>query len=181
MGTSRGLGSTTLGRWPANLILDEDAARALDEQSGERSSGFMRAGQPRAGNGYEGGWGSRVTNDTHGDTGGASRFFYVAKASSGERHYAGRCGHPTVKPVSLMRWLVRLVTPPRGLVLDPFAGSGSTGIAALSEGMSFVGLELDAESCAMARRRIAGPLFADDGNEPETNSATRPEAFEPST
>lgn len=59
-----------------------------------------------------------------------------------------------------MRWLVRLVTPPGGLVLDPFMGSGSTGIAALAEGFRFVGIEQDAEMIAVARRRIAGPLFA---------------------
>jgi site-specific DNA-methyltransferase (adenine-specific) len=68
--------------------------------------------------------------------------------------------HPCVKPVDLMQWLCRLVTPPGGLILDPFCGSGSTGIAALAEGFRFIGMELDAEYVEMARRRIAGPLFA---------------------
>ena len=63
--------------------------------------------------------------------------------------------HPTVKPIALMRWLVRLVTPPDGLVLDPFAGSGSTGCAAGLEGMRFVGIELSEEYAEIARRRIA--------------------------
>ena len=84
----------------------------------------------------------------------------TAKASSGERHYAGKNAHPTVKPVALMRWLVRLVTPPGGVVLDPFMGSGSTGVAALAEGFRFIGIELDAEMVETAKRRIAGPLFA---------------------
>jgi site-specific DNA-methyltransferase (adenine-specific) len=92
--------------------------------------------------------------------GGASRFFYTAKASSSERHYAGRNGHPTVKPVDLMRWLCRLVTPPGGLILDPFMGSGSTGVAAFGEGFRFLGMDISAEYCDIARRRIAGPLFA---------------------
>lgn len=130
----------------------------------------------------------------HSDTGGASRFFYVAKASRAERN-AGLDGmaerisggmqgtadlslltgsgnkrnniaanyHPTVKPVALMRWLVRLVTPPDGVVCDPFLGSGTTGIAAVLEDMGFVGIEQSAEYLEIARRRIAhaqGPLFA---------------------
>ena len=66
----------------------------------------------------------------------------------------GRNGHPTVKAVALMRWLVRLVTPPGGLVLDPFAGSGTTGMAALEEGFRFVGCELSPEYAAIAARRI---------------------------
>ena len=70
--------------------------------------------------------------------------------------------HPTVKPTDLMRWLCRLVTPPGGLILDPFAGSGSTGVAAVAEGFRFVGIEQDAEYVAIAERRIANvaPLFA---------------------
>ena len=75
--------------------------------------------------------------------------------------------HPTVKPVALMRWLVRLVTPPGGLVLDPFAGSGSTGVACVMEGLRFVGIEQDAEYAEIARRRVAhaaGPLLAEVAN-----------------
>jgi DNA modification methylase len=73
----------------------------------------------------------------------------------------GRNVHPTVKPVELMRWLCRMVTPPGGVVLDPFTGSGSTGIAALREGFSFIGIEREAEYVSIARDRIIGdsPLF----------------------
>ncbi len=157
-----GGGSAGQGRWPANVVLDEGAAALLDAQTGTLQSGLMRAGQQRSTDGgYHGGFSSTATGkDTPGDSGGASRFFYTAKASASERHYAGRNAHPTVKPVDLMRWLCRLVTPRGGLVLDPFMGSGSTGVAALSEGFRFLGFDNDPESVATARRRIAGPLFA---------------------
>jgi site-specific DNA-methyltransferase (adenine-specific) len=138
----------TAGRWPANVILDEDAAVALDAQSG-----------------------------------GASRFFYTAKASKAEREaglyyedwqdagsLAGgndkRNGkdlpqlkpranhHPTVKPLSLMRYLVRLVTPKGGKVLDPFMGSGSTGCASVMERFHFIGIDITPEYVAIAQKRI---------------------------
>jgi DNA modification methylase len=148
-----GVMSEATGRWPANVVLDEEAAGLL---------------------------------------GGPSRFFYCAKASRSERN-AGLAGmptrsvgslnmrtdahahatgnetdpaknhHPTVKPVALMRWLVRLITPLGGMVLDPFMGSGTTGIACVLEGMAFTGIEQDAEYLEIARRRIAHaefPLFA---------------------
>jgi DNA modification methylase len=103
-------------------------------------------------------------------SGGASRFFYCAKASSAERN-AGldqsdratigdgrnkpmRNTHPTVKPIALMRHLVRLVTPPGGVVLDPFTGSGSTGVAAVLEGARFIGIEREPEYIPIARARI---------------------------
>jgi site-specific DNA-methyltransferase (adenine-specific) len=63
--------------------------------------------------------------------------------------------HPCVKPLALMRWLVRLITPPSGIVLDPFMGSGTTGIAAALEGFPFIGIEKEAEYMEIARRRIA--------------------------
>jgi DNA modification methylase len=149
-----------LGRWPANLVLDEEAARMLDEQTGELSSGALNRASITAPNKIFGQRPKELIGTYAPNVGGASRFFFTAKASSGERHYAGKNAHPTVKPVDLMQWLCRLVTPKGGLILDPFMGSGSTGIAALAEGFRFLGLELDAEYCAMARRRIAGPLFA---------------------
>jgi site-specific DNA-methyltransferase (adenine-specific) len=135
------------GRWPANVILDEDAAKALDEQSGDN----------------------------------VSRFFYTAKASKAEReaglyyeewvkagamvgaeyredrptnHPQRANHHPTVKPLSLMRYLVRLVTPPGGKVLDPFMGSGSTGCASILEGFDFVGIDITPEYVAIAQKRI---------------------------
>jgi DNA modification methylase len=87
-----------------------------------------------------------------GDSGSAARFFYTAKASRRER--GEYCTHPTVKPLALMRYLCRLVTPPDGLVLDPFTGSGTTGIAAILEGFRFIGIEQDAAHVALAERRI---------------------------
>ena len=145
------------GRWPANAILDEEAGRLLDEQSGELSPGQHPA--RRSGIGYGSGAQGTTGEARATDSGGASRFFYCAKASSAERGEGNT--HPTVKPVALMQWLVRLVTPGGGLVLDPFAGSGSTGIAATREGFSFIGLEREAEYVAIARRRIMddAPLF----------------------
>lgn len=99
----------------------------------------------------------------YGDTGSAARFFYSAKADEADRL---RSKHPTVKPVDLMRWLVRLVTPHGGAVLDPFAGSGTTGMAAMAEGFDCTLIEREAEYAADIRRRIAHvsgadtPLFA---------------------
>jgi DNA modification methylase len=180
------------GRWPANVLLDEEAARLLDEQSGERKSGSMRAGTyaGRKSDVYQPTRATPLERDiigSTGSTGGASRFFYVAKASRRERDAGcehlpetrrtdGRKTenefpklrtskrknyHPTVKPIDVMRWLVRLVTPPGGLVLDPFAGSGTTGIAALREGMRFVGVDLEPEYARIAIARIEedAPLF----------------------
>lgn len=148
------------GRWPANVVLDEEAAALLDEQSGEREvSGSSKLGRKSQAV-SDGMFGRRVSSVGPNDCGGASRFFYTAKADSGERHYAGRNSHPTVKPVDLMRWLCRLVTPKGGTILDPFMGSGSTGIAAKGEGFHFIGIEREAEWVDVSRRRIEGPLFA---------------------
>lgn len=108
-----------------------------------------------------GDWGSRQTMEPRGDTGSAARFFYCAKSSSEERGEGNT--HPTVKPVSLMRWLVRLVTPKGGTVLDPFMGSGSTGLACQAEQLAFIGCELSPEYAAIAEQRMrdAAGLFAD--------------------
>ena len=134
------------GRFPANVILDEEAGRMLDEQQE-----------------------------------GASRFFYCVKASKKERNMGledvepttvddGRNKpidnpflrgktlrqntHPTVKPIKLMEYLITLITPPNGIVLDPFLGSGTTALAALNLGRFFIGIELNEEYCEIARRRI---------------------------
>ena len=156
-----------LGRWPANVVLDEAAAAMLDEQSGESRSraaemllpkGHAFAGAMYGGNGATNGASVRGFNDS----GGASRFFYTAKASRADREGST---HPTMKPTDLMRWLCRLVTPPGGTVLDPFCGSGSTGVAANAEGFDFIGVERELEYVEIARRRIANvaPLFAEGG------------------
>ena len=88
----------------------------------------------------------------HADTGSAARFFYCSKTSKKDRGEGNT--HPTVKPTDLMRYLCRLVTPPGGVVLDPFMGSGSTGKAALLEGFDFIGIEREPEYLEIARRRI---------------------------
>ena len=94
----------------------------------------------------------RVPGAFHADSGSASRFFYCAKASKKDRGEGNN--HPTVKPTDLMAYLCRLVTPPGGIVLDPFMGSGSTGKAAIREGFQFVGIEMDPEYLAIAEARI---------------------------
>jgi DNA modification methylase len=150
----------TQGRWPANVIFDEEAAQMLDEQSGVlRSGGKPINTSPKKSSGIYGKYNGYISSH-YTDIAGASRFFYVAKASKAERE-AGLDGdseranhHPTVKPITLMRYLVRLVTPPGGTVLDPFMGSGSTGCAAMLEAMSFVGIELNQEYVEIARKRI---------------------------
>jgi DNA modification methylase len=100
--------------------------------------------------------GSRKTNskgtEYTGDSGSAARFFYSAKADADDRLGSK---HPTVKPVALMRWLCRLVTQPGGTVLDPFAGSGTTGMAALAEGFSAILIEREAEYVSDIKCRLA--------------------------
>lgn len=141
------------GRWPSNVILDEEASRQLDADVGELKSGFMPAGTQREGLGYQGGLGCEVKHNTIGDTGGPSRFFYCARASTAEKGDGNT--HKTVKPLDLMRYLCRLTkTPAGGTVLDPFMGSGSTGVACLAEGRSFIGIDLEEKNVEIARRRI---------------------------
>ena len=141
------------GRFPANVILDEEAAKMLDEQSGNLSPASTQIRKP--GHDKEGQLFNlaRVSGikQSYGDKGGASRFFYCAKASKKER---GNSKHPTVKPLSLMRYLCRLITPPEGIVLDPFAGSGTTLEAAILEGFNVVGIEKEHDYIPDIRRRI---------------------------
>lgn len=154
------------GRWPTNVVLDEDQAAELDQQSGVLNSGTMRAGterQPRVG-GTIYGTDSKTfaPADTYGDSGGASRFFpvfrYEAKAPSSERPTANGVAHPTVKPLDLMRWLVRLVTPPHGLVLEPFAGSGTTAEACIHEHMRCIAIEREADYLPLITARLSKPI-----------------------
>ena len=107
----------TQGRWPANVMFNEQAVFMLDEQSSN-----------------------------------VSRFFYCAKASQKERGKDNN--HPTVKPIKLMEYLIKLITPPNGIVLDPFMGSGSTGVAAKNLGFNFIGIELNEEYFEIAKKRI---------------------------
>src|SRR5699024_3298242 len=126
------------GRWPANVILDEHMAGVLDEQSGVSKSpdvGSVTNTKPRHSGSMVGAFKHpEPMSNGYGDSGGASRFFYVAKAPKRERPEVNGVKHATVKPLTLMRYLVRMVTPPNGIVLDPFAGSGTTIEAALLEG-----------------------------------------------
>jgi site-specific DNA-methyltransferase (adenine-specific) len=164
-------GPAPAGRWPANLILDEYTAELIDEQSGLSKDGTA-VKRNSAGNNIFSSTPKPTADDLgYGGQGGASRFFYVAKASKRDRNEGledlatqqtvggGGLGnpmssaygsekapaknfHPTVKPTELMQYLVKLITPPGGTVLDPFTGSGSTGKAAILEGFDFIGIEL---------------------------------------
>lgn len=148
------------GRWPANVLLDDDAAAVLDEQTGVRTSGKMKPTHTTAGRSVYGAnaAGGYTTMETYGDSGGASRFFYTAKASGRDRVKVDGQGHPTVKPVDLMRWLCRLIAPAGGVVLDPFAGSGTTLEAAIHEGFTAVGVERDPEYVRIIEARLARPI-----------------------
>jgi site-specific DNA-methyltransferase (adenine-specific) len=181
-GRNGAMSSAPAGRWPSNVVLDEFTAGLVDEQSGvtkgqigmKRISGAKQLFDT----------GGRTDNQQFAtgitDEGGASRFFYVAKASKRDRNEGldglqdksrptmgngigdqpnqqianNKNFHPTVKPTDLMRQLVRLVTPPGGVVLDPFTGSGSTGKAAILEGFEFIGCELTEEYLPIIEGRL---------------------------
>jgi hypothetical protein len=168
------------GRWPANVMLDGSQADTLDQQSGVTKSGgrAWTAGDTdtTAWRELEGREGPAIRGDyaRKGDSGGASRYFptfrYQAKAPTTERPTyttadGRKVAHPTVKPLGLMRWLVRLVTPPGGTVLDPFAGSGATVEACIIEGFDCIAIERDPESLPLIQIRIdrqAGTLPFED-------------------
>jgi DNA modification methylase len=144
------------GRWPANVILDEYSAGELDEQSGTLTSGNIKPYIQKPSSEFSTNHSTQTTNTFLGNTGGASRFFYCAKASKRDRNEGLEESnfHPTVKPTNLMRYLVKLVTPPGGTVLDPFTGSGSTGKAAILEGFDFIGIELTEEYLPIIDARL---------------------------
>lgn len=155
-------GTETVPAWecvegcPVGLLDGQVGPLTSGPPAVRRESGADRSGNTGAAYGAESRpAGSRMVG--YGDTGGASRFFYQAKANRSERQFGmpegERNDHPTVKPWAVMEWLVRLVTPPGGVVLDPFCGSGTTGIAAMREGFHFVGCERDEDYAA----RIARP------------------------
>ncbi len=160
MNTSETEGRTVQGRFPSNLVLSGDAPEMLDEQSGiSKSTGgrtVKRGGKYTEGKVSAPGI---FTNDDpgFGDIGGASRFFYCAKVSPSERGETNT--HPTVKPQKLMQYLIKLITPPGGTVLDPFMGSGSTGLAAKTLGFRFIGIEKEKEYYEIAEARIESVMI----------------------
>ena len=157
------------GRFPANVLLDEHAAKEMDKQSGVSVS---RANTSSDGRGAEGSHifasaslGRRDPSNSYNDSGGASRFFpvfkYQAKAPKKERPVIERedgskIQHPTVKPLKLMEWLVTLITPEGGTVLDPFAGTGTMLQAALNKGFTPIGIEADADYIQLIHKRLEG-------------------------
>lgn len=143
------------GRFPANILFDEAAAAVLDEQSGILKSGTLKGTEYLNGKVTQNAYGSHKGHASlarEGDSGGASRFFYVAKASKRDRGEGNT--HPTVKPIKLMEYLVRLVTPEGGIVLDPFMGSGTTGVASQNLKLKFVGIEKERKYVTIAKRRM---------------------------
>jgi DNA modification methylase len=144
------VGSTTEGRWPANVCHD-GSDEVVEAFPASKAGGLT--GIDRAPIGYSGGSRGRgIVTKAFDDCGSAARFFYSAKASKADR--AGS-KHPTIKPVSLMQWLCRLITPPGGTILDPFAGSGTTGAAAQNEGFRAILIEREAEYQQDIRHRFA--------------------------
>jgi site-specific DNA-methyltransferase (adenine-specific) len=201
VGATHGNGKTNIegnpqGRWPANVIFDVYTAKLLDEQTGNLTSGAMKKSYVYQNNGYSLGAPSGSTKHfCEASNGGASRFFYCAKASAAERNkgldnfedklvaagnqakaelkrgnteYASasesatgfssiqkrKNHHPTVKPIKLMQYLVKLITPAGGMVLDPYAGSGTTGVACKIDGFDAVLIDREKEYCEIGQARI---------------------------
>lgn len=156
------------GRFPSNVLLDQSQAAELDKQAPD-TGGSGKASGPSLREPTEAGvaFGARrgLVGEPafYGDRGGASRFFptfrYEAKAPSSERPEVDGMIHATVKPLDLIRWMVRLVTRPGGRVLDPFAGSGTTGEAALLEGMEVDLIELETDHLPLILQRVRKPLL----------------------
>lgn len=151
-----------LGRWPANLIHDgsDEVVELFPSEAGAAAPVHKRNGDTsRNAFGAFKGDVDEAGSTFQGDSGSAARFFYCPKASKRDR--GGDNSHPTVKPTELMRYLCRLVTPPGGLVLDPFMGSGSTGKAAALEGFRFIGIEKEQQYILIARARIEHAAYGD--------------------
>lgn len=147
------------GRFPANTIFDKEAGKMLDEQSGVSKSS--------ANNFKSTDYKEHKTSTPfirgdligRGDSGGASRFFYCPKSSKAERdrgceEISIKNNHPTVKPINLIKYLIKLVSRENAIVLDPFLGSGTTGIAALELKRQFIGIERDEGYMKIAKARI---------------------------
>jgi DNA modification methylase len=159
-------GGSPAGRWPASLYHDgSDEVLALFPQSKGQQGDVRGTEKSRTGDENAVCYGEygRVAFSKRSDSGSAARFFYSPKAGKADR-FDSR--HPTVKPVALMRWLVRLVTPPGGTVLDPFAGTGTTGQAAIEEGFNAVLIEREEEYRADILRRMNAVLAECDPDYP---------------
>jgi len=145
----------TQGRFPANFIHDgSDEVLALFPDTGKSTGG--RIGKKSMGDVTNVPAGQYEAGDPgYGDSGSAARFFYCAKANKAERNKGAINNHPTVKPIALMRYLVLLVTPPNGTVLDPFAGSGTTLVAATIEKLNCIGIEMTDEYLPIIEARVA--------------------------
>lgn len=159
------------GRFPSNIIFDEEAGKMLDEQTGVLTSGKSNGFKGDYTANIYGKYANNVINPetVYGDSGGASRFFYCAKSSKKERGEGNN--HPTVKPIDLIKYLIKLVTPSEGIVLDPFAGSGTTALAAVQLSASFILIEKQLEYAEIAMNRIKNEtgvelqVFEDDTSE----------------
>lgn len=157
-----------LGRWPTNVLIDDHQAAELDKQSGDRP-GMKRGtlnrgattGRSIRGDAAFGTAEPQTVVTGYDDEGGASRFFpvfrYQAKAPTAERPNVDGVQHPTVKPLDLMRWLVRLVTPPGAIVLEPFAGSGTTAEACVLEDRRCIAIEREADYLPLIVSRLRKP------------------------
>ncbi|PIB91276.1 DNA methyltransferase [Caulobacter sp. FWC2] len=141
------------GRWPANVIHDgsDEVVDAFPDAPGQQGD-LNPTGRARPTKTCLGDMAPPLASAARGDSGSAARFFYSAKADADDRLGSK---HPTVKPIDLMRYLCRLVTPPGGVVLDPFAGSGSTGVAAMLEGFESILIEREAAYVADIERKVA--------------------------
>jgi site-specific DNA-methyltransferase (adenine-specific) len=146
--------STVLGRWPANLIHDGgEPAELLGDAA--RFFYCAKASKKDRDEGLDG-FEARAANSSYGNgLNTATKIRTDEQAENGVSRDPRKNNHPTVKPTDLMRYLCRLVTPPSGIVLDPFTGSGSTGKAAVIEGFQFIGIEREAEYVEIARARIS--------------------------
>jgi len=190
-GVNAGVFVQPAGRWPANLIHDgsdevtglfPESKTTANKQSDNRT--VLKAGDSLQMNKA----GVRTPENSHTDSGSAARFFYAAKVSAKERNEdlehlpdhdwqgdgaavperenrpfnPSKNHHPTVKPIALMRYLCRLITPPGGTVLDPWMGSGSTGKACGAEGFSFIGMEMEKAYFTIAQARVSAAYPNDD-------------------
>ena len=156
---NRGRRNELKGRFPANIVLDEEVTKILDEQTQNiqgpwgKDSAKSQKGKTSMFN-----IGSNVPNTLFKDGIGASRFFYCAKASSKEKDLGMGGGernkHPTVKPIKLFEWLIKLVTKEGQVIFDPFLGTGTTMIAANNINRICVGVEKEKEYCKIAKKRV---------------------------